>query len=53
MNSLTINFRRVLGLNVKLPNNRQDLNKTLQISHKIENFIYNPQSVEKIYAMAL
>jgi len=42
---LTINFRRVISSNVKLPTNRQELNKTLQISNKIENFIYSPQSV--------
>ena len=53
INALTINFIRVLDPNVRLPTNRQDLNKTLQISHKIENFIYAPQSVEKIFGMAL
>lgn len=45
VDSITINFRRVLGTNVKLPMNRQDLNKTLEISNKIENFIIVPQSV--------
>jgi len=32
---LTINFRRVVATNVKLPTNRQELNKTLQISNKV------------------
>lgn len=45
MSSMTINFRRVVGNNVKLPTNRQDLNKTLEISNKIENFIIVPQPV--------
>jgi hypothetical protein len=51
--SITIKFKRVLASNVKLPMNRQELNRTLQISHKIENFIYAVQPVEKIYDMAL
>lgn len=51
--SVAIRFHRVLASNVKLPMNRQELNRTLQISHKIENFIYAAQPVEKIYDMAL
>lgn len=33
--------------------NRQQLNRTLQISNNIENFIYGSQPVEKIYDTAM
>ncbi len=33
--AVTIRFERVIANNVKLPMNRQELNRTLQISHKI------------------
>lgn len=32
---VTIRFQRVLANSVKLPMNKQELNRTLQISHKI------------------
>lgn len=38
--NLTIKYTRVLNDNVKLPKNKQELNRTLEISQRVETFIH-------------
>jgi hypothetical protein len=38
---------------VRLPRNKQEVAKTLDLSNKIENFVYSANSVEKIYNLSL
>ena len=50
--TITVRFIRNLVAGVRLPKNKQEVSKTLDLSNKIENFVYSNSSVEKIYTMA-
>ena len=50
--NLGIKFIRKLPDNVKLPRNKREVNQTLELANRIENFIYAPQFVENMFALA-
>ena len=51
-NGLRIRFMRKISGNLKLPRNKAEVQKTLDLANRIENFIYAPQCVENMFDMA-